>query len=193
VSIFSRKAVNFGEKLLHHQLWFFGKDIWHTDGNLLIRYGFERFGVPDGKDGTNGYRLKINDLQEIVLFGFGVFWGDKHSGGIFLKRYEFNPKMLRCSSLKLPIWKKESLPHRFLPLNDLDKIATAEMFKDFSEWLAGYENWIDENCCKSWRENCLDEWENARLSINRVRQGWKILENNLEKNIYEKRNSSRIS
>ena len=189
--MFSRKAINFGEKLLHHQLWFFGKDIWHKDGNLLIRYGFERFGVPPKMGGTNNYRLKINDSQEIVLFGFGVFWGDQRFGGIFLKRYEFRPKMVKCPTLKLPIWKKELLPNHFVPLNATDKIASAQMFKDFSEWLGKYESWIDVNCCKSWREDCLAEWDKARLSINRVRQGWKILENNLEK--YEERNSSGIS
>lgn len=189
--MFSRKAINFGEKVLHHQLWFFGKDIWHEDGNLLIRYGFKRYGVPKSKDSTNAYRLKINDLQEIVLFGFGIFWGDKRYGGIFLKRYEFRPKMLRCSSLKLPLWKKEHLPFQFFPISDEDKISVGKMFKDFSEWLAKYENWVDANCSNSWRENCLEEWQNARLSISRIRQGWKILENNLEK--YEKRNSSRIS
>lgn len=191
--MFSRKAVNFGEKVLHHQLWFFGKDIWHQEGNLLIRYGFKRYGVPEDKSGTNAYCLKINDLQEIVLFGFGVFWGDKRLGGILLKRYEFCPKMLRCSSLKLPLWKKELLPFQFSPFNEPDKIAVGEMFKDFSGWLSEYESWIDASCSKSWRENCLENWENSCLSIQRVRQGWKILENNLEKSLDEKRNSSRIS
>lgn len=191
--MFSRKAINFGEKLLHHQLWFFGQDIWHEEGNLLIRYGFERFGIPEGEGGTNSYRLIINDLQQIVLFGFGVFWGDKRLGGIFLRRYEFQPKMLRCSRLKLPIWDKKLLPHQFVPLNEENIIAVNQMFKDFSAWLSEYESWVDENCCKSWRENCLEEWGNAKLSVNRVRQGWKILENNLEKKENEKRNSSRIS
>lgn len=39
-----------GEKLMHHQCWFFGRDILYADGNLLIRYGFERFGVPGLKE-----------------------------------------------------------------------------------------------------------------------------------------------
>lgn len=81
--MFSAKTVEFGEKILHHQLWFFGKDILHEEGNLLIRYGFEKFGVPDGKTGGNSYRLVLNDTQEIALFGFGIFFGNQNLGGIF--------------------------------------------------------------------------------------------------------------
>jgi hypothetical protein len=174
--MFCEQTLELGEKVLHHQLWFFGKDIWHKDGNLLIRYGFERIGVPDGKDGTNNYRLIINELQEIVLFGFGVFWGDKRFGGIILYRYNCHPKMLKYSTLELPIWQSELLPFCFQPKIETDLNAAKSMFSDFCRWVLQYENRIDETCGKQWRKNCLQDWENTEFGIGKIRNSWKKLQ-----------------
>jgi hypothetical protein len=170
--MFSKKTVEFGEKLLHHQLWFFGKDISHKDGNLLIQYGFERFGVPEGKSGGTSYRLTLNDTQELALFGFGVFFGDKKSGGIFLKRYEFQPKLLKCTNLNLPIWKSDLLPNRYLPTAENEVINAKIMFTNLANLILEYELWIDANCGKQWRKSCLKDWENAEFGIRKIRNSW---------------------
>ncbi len=174
--MFCEQTRDLGEKVLHHQLWFFGKDIWHKDGNLLIRYGFERIGVPDGKDGTNNYRLIINDLQEIVLFGFGVFWGDKRLGGIILQRYNSSPKILNSSTLNLPIWRNELLPFCFQPTNEGDIKTAKLMFNDFCRWILQYEKWVDGVCRNSWRKNCLQDWEKTEMNIKEIRRNWKKLQ-----------------
>lgn len=171
--MFSKKTVEFGEKILHHQLWFFGKDITHKDGNLLIRYGFERFGVPQNKTGGTSYRLTLNDTQELVLFGFGVFFGDKKSGGIFLKRYEFQPNLLKCPNLELPIWKSDLLPDRYLPRADNEIENAKLLFINLTNQILDYELWIDEICGKRWRKSCLEEWGKAEFGIRKIRNSWK--------------------
>lgn len=174
--MFCEKTRSLGEKVLHHQLWFFGKDIWHKDGNLLIRYGFERIGVPEGKEGTNNYRLVISDLQEIVLFGFGVFWGDKRFGGIILKRYDLRPKMLKYTTLDLPIWRSDMLPFCFQPTVEKDVDAANSMFRDFCGWILQYEKWIDGVCRTSWRKKCVQDWEKAEMTVTEIKSGWKQLQ-----------------
>ncbi len=172
----STKTVEFGEKILHHQLWFFGKDILHEGGNLLIRYGFEKFGVPDGKTGGNSYRLVLNDTQEIALFGFGIFFGNQNLGGIFLKRYEFEPNLLSVSKLQLPIWQSDLLPIRKLP-KSFEEIKQANLLIDsLIIWVLDYEKWIDKTCGKNWRKSCLKEWENAEFGIRKIRNGWSKLQ-----------------
>jgi hypothetical protein len=174
--MFSKKTVEFGEKLLHHQLWFFGKDVSHKDGNLLIKYGFERFGVPEGKSGGTSYRLILNDTQELVLFGFGVFFGDKTCGGIFLKRYEFQPQLMKYTNLELPIWKSDLLPHRYYPKAENEMKNAKLLLRNLANWILDYEFWIDENCGKQWRKSCLKEWENAEFGIRKIRDSWKKIQ-----------------
>ncbi len=175
--MFSTKTVKFGEKILHHQMWFFGKDIMHESGNLLVKYGFERFGVPAGKTGGNSYRIKISDSQEVALFGFGIFFGDSSLGGVFLKRYEFQPKLLSNSKLELPIWQSDLLPKRRLPANPIETKHTKFLLKSLIIWLLEYERWIDLTCGKQWRKSCLKEWSNTEFGIRKIRNSWNKLQN----------------
>lgn len=179
-----------GEKLMHHQCWFFGRDIWHPNGNLLIKYGFERFGVPEGAKGGNAYRRVTDDGREMIVWGFGMFLGDRDRGGVFLKRYDFRPFLMRQASIRLPLWRAEDLPFHHPPRTETDRAFGARMTAQLIAEILEYEKWIGPEAGKSWRGDCLAAWDNAVLTTDQVRRGWRrILTKTRE---YEKRNSSGI-
>lgn len=165
---------------MHHQCWFFGRDILHADENLLIRYGFERYGVPEDEKGGNAYRLSQSEQREIVLWGFGLFFGEKPCGGVFIRRYGFSPNFLTVGNLKLPIYKSEQLPLSQKPPSISEQKTVSRLTCAAIDWITEYEIWIEETCGKHWRKDCLQEWSNAALSPRQIKNGWKRLRKNLE-------------
>lgn len=172
-NFYAPKIRRLGEKLMHHQCWFFGRDIWHTDGNLLIRYGFERFGVPEGKKGGNAYLLQIDSDRQFVIWGFGIFLGDKKRGGVFIKRYDFQPYLTKNSTLKLPISQPSELPFHHLPQTEKDITDGILLTSEIVAQILRYEKWIRRLCGKDWRKKCLQNWSNAEMNIEQIRRGWR--------------------
>ena len=97
--------------LLSQQIWCWGCDIMRPEGNWLIEIGFNRIEPPDNrKDCPSVYSLELPRGQSVVLRGFGVFFGDSAHGGIFVPRYEFQPKYTKSATLDRPPWSDEDLP-----------------------------------------------------------------------------------
>jgi len=178
-AVFTSEIQTFGEFFLHHQCWFFGRDIWHPQGNLLMRYGFERCGVDENQTGSNCYRLRNEKAVEINLWGFGVFYGHASLGGIFIKRYDFRPHLLKVGKLNLPIFKSEQLPPSRLP-REAVQIKTARYLTiEFVNWILRYEDWIEKTCGKSWRRKCLREWNKSAFPARRIKANWQNLQNKI--------------
>ncbi len=181
VEVFKPKIQSLGENLMNHQCWNFGRDILHPSGNLLIRYGFERFGVPKGKTGGNSYRMDLDENSELVLWGFGIFLGETETGGIYINRFDFSPKILKKSRLKLPITESDQLPYRRNPLTTDERKIALDKTKRIVNWIIKYESWIEKVCNKNWRKECLDDWGKATLKPKQIKSGWRKLQNNLKK------------
>lgn len=177
--IFTPEIKVFGESLLHHQCWFFGRDIWHPQGNLLVRCGFERCGASEGHAGSNCYRLRREEPFEINLWGFGIFFGDASLGGIFIKRYDFRPRLLGIGKLNAPVFKSEHLPPSRRPREDYEMKTARHLTGDFIRWVLRYEDWIEKTCGKSWRRKCLREWDKAAFPARQVKANWQTLQNKI--------------
>lgn len=178
--IFTPEIKELGERLLHHQCWFFGQDIRHESGNLLIRFGFERFGVPSEKSGSNNYRFRSTDDTEINLWGWGVFFGNE-KGGILIKRYDFCPRLLKVGKLYFPVFKSENLPLNRMPRENLEIRTARKITAQFIEWVLEYETWIEGECGKYWRRKNLREWERAEFPARNIRRNWQSLRNKIKK------------
>ena len=176
---FTPEIKEFGELLLHHQCWFFGRDIHHPKGNLLIRYGFERCGTPDNKSGSNCYRLQFEKPFEVNLWGFGVFFGNDSLGGIFIKRFDFRPRLFEQGSLNAPVFKSEQLPPNRSPRTDSEIKLARHLTVDFIRWILSYEEWIENECGKSWRRKCLCEWDKSEFPARKINPNWHELKNRI--------------
>lgn len=180
VEVFEPKILQLGKTLMNHQCWNFGRDIFHPSGNLLIHYGFERFGVPKGQEGGNSYRMYLDENSELVIWGFGIFLGESETGGIYINRFDFSPNILKNSSLNLPIINSDQLPPNRKPLTMNERKIALEKTKRFVDWIIKYETWIEKNCDKNWRGLCLDEWGKATLEPQQIKSSWKNLKRQLE-------------
>ena len=179
VEVFEPQIKLLGENLMNHQCWDFGRDILHPSGNLLIHFGFERFGVPKGKTGGNSYRIDLDENSELVIWGFGIFLGESETGGIFINRFDFSPKILNTFRLNLPITESTQLPHSRKPLNSNEGKTALEKTKRIVDWLIGYESWVEKICGKNWRKQCLDDWGKATLEPDEIKSGWEDLQGKL--------------
>lgn len=170
--LFTKGEQTLGETLLHHQCWCWGRDVHYSAGNLLIRRGFMRHGVPDRETGSNAYLLQLNERSTIVLWGFGVLFGDFEQSGIFLPRYQFVPRLLSAARVKLPLWKKEQLPPTRQPRTAEEIFLTLTLTAGLLRFIVDYEMWIKNECGREWRRNCLRNWENTVLNQTEINRGW---------------------
>ncbi len=177
--IFTTEIESFGELLLHHQCWFFGRDIHHPKGNLLIRRGFERCGVTEIQTGSNCYRLRVEESLEINLWGWGVFFGDSKTGGIFIKRYDFRPRLFSVGKLIVPVFKSEQLPPNRLPREDFEIKTARHLTVDFIRWILRYEDWVTETCGAQWRRKNLRDWDKSAFPARRIKPNWLELQNKI--------------
>ncbi len=172
VPFFSRRIKRLGELMMHHQCWFFGRDIFHPDGNLLIRYGFERLKAPNRKVGTNRYRIANEGAYEMNLWGFGMFYGARNTGGVFIRRYDFTPRLSDRGSLDSRVFRSEQLPANRLPSTNAEIGQALRLTREAIDWIIDYENWVESECGKTWRGRCLREWTNSEIAARHVKTNW---------------------
>ncbi len=168
-----RRDRRFASVLLDQQLWCIGCDIRHPDGNLLVRYGFERVPAPDSAKDCTTYILRPQSESEFVLWGFGIFHGELGYGGIFLKRYTFTPKWTSADRLPEAVWSTARLPAMQWPKGELQHARTNYVLQRTVSWLADYEDWILQNAGIEHRQECLRRWPKRIVEAERVPQEWR--------------------
>jgi hypothetical protein len=88
-----------GADLLHHQCWAWGADVRHPEGNLLLRYGFERAAL----GAARRYVLK-RGRRLIVLWPFGMAFAKPcrtDAQAIFVERFSFEPRCVSPESAEI--------------------------------------------------------------------------------------------
>ena len=77
--------------LLSQQTWCWGQDILRPEGNWLVQLGFQRIEPPpEYQDGSSVYFCNLPRERNIVLRGFGIFFGNRQIGGVYLSRFGFD-------------------------------------------------------------------------------------------------------
>lgn len=148
--------------LLSQQVWCWGCDIIRPEGNWLIELGFNRIEPPaDRKEFSSVYSLDLPQQRCIVLRGFGVFYGDRQRGGVFLPRYEFRPKYTTLATLERPPWSVTDLPKLRLP-TESQLTCCASLTLDLIEWMHSYEVNIVERLGIEYRRSTLVNWSDAK-------------------------------
>jgi hypothetical protein len=92
--LLSRETALRGEQLMHRQCSFWGRDIKHHTGNLLLRYGGTKAKDPQGV--ASRYTWD-SDGERVSLWGFGMFYSQGNAPGILLQRYAFEPRLLEAT------------------------------------------------------------------------------------------------
>jgi len=148
--------------LLSQQVWCWGRDILRPEGNWLLEIGFDRLRPPaEREDCGSVYVLELPRGHRIVLRGFGVFYADQERGGVFLPRYEFQPRFTVHATLDCPPWSYEDLPAINPPTNSQRNVCAARTL-DLIDWIRAYEVNVVERLGIEYRRATLTKWNNGK-------------------------------
>jgi len=144
--------------LLNRQMWCWGRDILHSAGNLLVRYGFERQSPPPGSAAASNYSYHSSSQSRWILRGFGVFYGRQPCGGLFLHRYRFEPLLTLAPDLSPPAWTICDLPKCFFPCTE-DVPRCRALLISLLQEIHQYELWVERNLGLAYRKQTLSAWK----------------------------------
>jgi len=151
--------------LLNQQIWCWGQDIDRPEGNWLQALGFKRSEPPETrKNCPSIYALSINERCRITLRGFGVFYGDDLRGGVFIRRYGFEPRFTDDPHLHCPPWSSEDLPAFGRPANR-DTTTCVLLLLGLVDWIREYEVGIVSQLGLSYRHKTLVDWNNGKRAV----------------------------
>lgn len=167
-----------GADLLHHQCWAWGADVRRSEGNLLLRYGFERAAL----GAARRYVLKRGG-RLIVLWPFGLAFSRPermHALAIFVERFEFEPRCITPQSAAAA-W--SSAQFDVMEPDDRAERAALAATLGAVRWIEAYERWVQGVAGKAYRDRTLLAWDRAVLGATELQRGWRSLALELEHSV----------
>lgn len=147
--------------LLSQQCWCWGQDVIRPDGNWLVEIGFERHPPPPELSNCSSvYLLRLPEGCNVVLRGFGVFYGRRGVGGVFLPRFEFSPRFSEEASLRSPPWDETELTRLPAPTSH-DRDRCLALLLELIDWIQQYESQVADRLGVAYREQTLANWHNG--------------------------------
>ncbi len=159
---------------MQQQVWCWGKDVEYPAGNLLMRFGFERHRDRSTADRSTCYRLDRDQLH-VSLWGFGMFFGCRDLGGLYLNRFEFCPNWAPVESLALDIHWPDELPMFARPRGVLQWQRARKLWKSSLHWIANYEAWVLATAGLDYRRECVEDWLRPFVRAEKTVAAWRFL------------------
>lgn len=169
-----RTVRRFGGRLLAQQLWCWGRDIEFPEGNLLMRFGFERHRDHEMEDRSTCYRLDREELH-VCMWGWGMFFGHRDLGGLFLDRFDFRPTWAPVESISLAIHWPDELPVFSRPQGRSQWRRARKLWKSLLLWIADYEKWVRDTVGIAYRRECVESWLRPFVRADRIAAAWRFL------------------
>lgn len=138
----------------------------------MLQYGFSRWRPPEGILGSTAYQLDTPPSRQIVLWGFGLFYGDGADGGLYLKRFAFAPLWCPNPDLRASLWRPEELPELRGPQTSSERRSLQRLLSAALYWTAEYETWVLATLGPDYRRQCLASWEKAVAVAEAVPGHW---------------------
>jgi len=141
---------------LAQQMYLWGRDVRHPDGNVLVRAGLQRIArIDNDGEGTSLYRIE-RDSGWIELHGFCAGWRPQDStkdGMLYIRR---------CH--RIFIASGQMIPGRYdmsrLRSGTVEEIVAS--FTSFLRWWTDYEQWADKTLGRAWRNECWHDYLKLR-------------------------------
>jgi hypothetical protein len=114
--------------------------------------------------------------SQIGLWGFGLFYGDARLGGLFLKRYEFTPKLTLSSQLPADILKVGEMPASRKPQTQAEVDLAYTLLGIVSGWISDYEGWVQLQTGADYRQQSVRAWHRkAVMPAGEMAAAWQEL------------------
>lgn len=140
--------------LLDQQLWCWGRDIARPEGNVLLGLGMCRYRSSDSGHDRSAYTGRVAGDGVVWLWGFGVLFCLPDRGGVFLRRYGFDPLLVEHPPER-PVFGPEELHNTVHPSTARQRATAAGLVRAAAGWMAAYEHWIKEKFGLAYRESTL--------------------------------------
>lgn len=133
---------------LQQQMFFWGCDAGHRDGNLLVRFGLTRIARREsGGEGSSRYRMDWRD-GTVELHSFCAGWYPRFGDGVvFIRSRERLFSFSGAEPLTPGFYEEER-----------QRASTADAMlhncRPLVEWVAEYEFWVQTNTAKDYRHKC---------------------------------------
>ena len=163
-----------GMVLLDQQMWYWGQDIRRPEGNALVRYGFTRWQPSAQWPSSSAYVLAPGPGRQVVLWGFGFFYGEASGGGVYLARFDFDPVWTSQFDLSAALWSPEQ-PPKFRARRIPTSSTAWAVYSPALEWIADYEQWALETLGLDYRRRCAAGWHKKVIPPEEVPAVWRRL------------------
>jgi len=151
-------------QLFDQQMWCLGRDIVHPRGNVLLDWGMCQNHASDPRRGSTRYTAAIEPCGSIFLWGFGAMYAEPGVGNVFVRRYDFAPRLALCPSGQ-NVHDPEQLGRLVNPSTRREWCLMQRLLPIFIGWFAKYEHWIAEKMGTTYRENCLAARSNKPVAV----------------------------
>lgn len=140
--------------LFDQQMWCFGRDIVRSQGNVLVDLGMCRYRPCDPNGGSTVYTAAVERGGSIFLWGFGAMYAEANVGGVFVRRYDFAPRLTARAS-GLGVHRPEALGRLTNPYSGRERELVRRLLPNLIGWFARYEHGIAESFGTAYRADCL--------------------------------------
>lgn len=139
--------------LLDQQLWCWGRDVARPAGNAFLALGMCRYRSPE-RTGGSMYTGSTAGGGGVWLWGWGVLYCLPEHGGVFLRRYGFEPLLLAAPPAS-PVHRPDDLGPLTRPVTSRQRATAGTLVRAAAGWVAGYEHWVAETFGIGYREAAL--------------------------------------
>jgi hypothetical protein len=161
--------------MLDQQMWCWGQDIRLSEGNALIRYGFERHPVAPGISGSNGYARRDEAGRLLALWGSGLYLGAPGLGGVALRRFDFRPAYTRRPTLLPSELSGGAVPTFRAPAELPGPAREAALVGEILDAIVSYERWALDELGLDHRRRCVAAWRKACVTAEEMAPAWESL------------------
>lgn len=146
--------------LFDQQMWCFGRDILRPEGNILLALGLCRQRSHTDPKGSSVYHALLDTGGSVFLWGFGALYGEPGRGGVFVRRFDFSPKLTTLEA-GTGLFQPDQVTPLTRPRSPSEWQWLRHGLATLVGWFGRYEHWIAEHYGIAYRENCLAQREQA--------------------------------
>lgn len=158
--------------LLDQQFYCWGKDIERPCGNHLIELGFVKTAAPARVGTTSSAYEKVFGGAYLCLWGFGLFYGKKGHGGIFLSRHKFPPLMTSLWKQPEPHWAYRQAKELSCPRTEIEIRSVYSLLGSVFTWISKFEESILKVSGETYRRKIISERKLRSLPERLVPSAW---------------------
>jgi hypothetical protein len=142
---------------LDQQFWCWGKDITRETGNLLLNFGLCRHRAPTSHLTSSAYVGEPLEDCRLILWGFGLYFGRRDLGGVFLRRFDFSPLWTPDGQVT-GVYAPEQIVGLSRPRTPKEWRIVKTLLPLALEWVATYEHFVAETAGIEYRDAVLSAW-----------------------------------